>query len=116
MKIKLILMALSILFLTSCGMNYGAMEGAHTQVELGENDFAYQNTVSGKASCSWILGIGPMGNSALVGAAKQNMMDNANLSAGQTIANMTLDSKVTSYLGLFTLKTVYVTADVVEFE
>ena len=114
MKIKLILMALSILFLTSCGVNYGNLGAGNTLAING--DFAYKHTVSGKASCTWVLGIGPMGNSALVGAAKQDMMDNANLTAGQTIANMTIDEKVTSYLGLFMVKNVYITADVVEVE
>tara|TARA_B100000029_G_C16733700_1_gene651747 strand:- start:84 stop:434 length:351 start_codon:yes stop_codon:yes gene_type:complete len=116
MKIKLILITLSTLFVTSCGINGGAMEGAHTLVELRDGNFSYVQSVSAKASSSWIFGIGPLGKSALVGTAKKNLMRNANLSDSQTIANMTIDSKLTTYFGIFTIKTVYVTADVIEFK
>ena len=117
MKIKSIILIITILLLSSCGVNNGGMGMANlTQVNLSDNNFKIVKNVSGEASSIWVLYFGPFSDTALVASAKENMLENANLSGSQALANMTWDVTIQTIFGLITTKTVYMTADVVEFK
>jgi len=117
MKMINIFAAICIIFLTSCGTNTGGMGMANlTQVELGENNFRNLGSVAGEASSNWILFFGPLGKEALMAEAKADLLKNAKLTGSQALVNMTWDSKLSTIFGIFTTKTLYVTADIVEFQ
>ena len=117
MKIKSIILATSILFLSSCGMNAGYIGNINnTQVVLDEANYTYVSSATGEATSTWVFGIGPMGAQALVQKAKEDLASKVDLYDGsRAFVNMTIDSKVKMFTYLFIKKTVYVSADVVEF-
>jgi hypothetical protein len=123
--IKLSLILLPILILTNCGFMPSGYLGhsTNTQVILQEANFKVINSVRGQATASFILGIGPS-QSHLYARAKRNMLESANLSGGGTksraLINFTTDEQI-KYFALYIFpvyfsKTVYITADVVEFK
>ena len=117
MKIKHILLITTILLLSSCGSNMGHIGTANiTNVNLSENNFINKGTVTGEARSTWILGIGPISNSALVGKAKLNLVEKANLTGSQVLSNITVDFKIDTALGIITNKTCYMTAEIIEFK
>ena len=118
MKIKSIIVATSILFLSSCGMNVGYIANVNnTQVVLDEANYTYVGSATGEASSTWIFGIGPMGTQALVQKAKEDLGSKVNLYDGaRALVNMTVDEKVRMFTPLYIKRTAYISADVVEFK
>ena len=117
MKIKFIILAISILFLASCGMNAGHMANVNnTQVVLDKDNYIYVGSATGEATSIWVFGIGPLGAQALVQQAKENLVSKVNLYDGsRALVNMTVDEKVRMVTPLFITRTIYISADVVEF-
>ena len=123
--IKLSLILLPILILTNCGFVPSGYLGhsTNTQVILQEANFKVISTVRGQETASFILGIGPS-QSHLYARAKKDMLESANLSGGGTksraLINFTTDEQikyfVLVYFPLYFSKTVYITADVVQFK
>jgi len=118
MKIKSIIVATSILFLSSCGMNAGYIANVNnTQVILDEANYTYVGSATGEATSVWVFGIGPLGAQALVQKAKDDLASKVNLYDGaRALANMTVDEKVRMITPLFIQRTAYISADVVEFK
>ena len=122
-KKSLIIFAL-LLLVNNCGfMPEGYLgHSTNTQVILSEANYKIINTVKGQATATFILGIGPF-NNRLYSRAKIDMLENANLAGGgnksRALINITTDEQIKYFiLGYFPLwfsKTVYMSADVIEF-
>lgn len=116
---------ISLVFLNNCGLPPKGYLGhsTNTQVVLSEANYRIINTVNGEATATYILGFGPF-NDRLYSRAKRDMLENANLSGGgnksRAIINITSDEQIKYFLlgwiPLWFSKTVYVTADIVEFK
>ena len=98
-------------------MNYGILPNHQvTQVVLDEANYTYVGSATGEASSVNILGIGPFGAKALVQEAKEDLLENVDLYSGsRALVNVVIDHKYTYFSWIYVKKTVYVSADVVEF-
>ena len=121
-KITLITMVISSLFMGSCGSTAGYIgHSIDTRVVLSQANFKIIGSAMGASSASYILGIGPS-EAKLYGMARTKLVKNANLTEGdksRAIINVTTDVKnkyVWFYLPWYYSKTVYVSADIVEFQ
>jgi len=124
---KLLIICTLLLLINNCGF---APEGylghsTNTQVILSEANYKIINTVRGKATANFILGIGPF-NDRLYSKAKKDMLENANLAGGgnksRALINITTDEQIKYFLfpwpplPIWFSKTVYISADVIEFK
>lgn len=116
-RVNLIVIALAAAGLMVTGCSTGSGFTGHsidTQVRLSEGNFQVIDTVSGEASATSVLGIG-LDSEDLQGRAKRKMIEDANLEGGpRAVINVTTDVEFTTYV-LVTTRTVYVTAEVIEF-
>lgn len=116
---KLILKSVFILsiaiLLTSCAAGLsGSMSGS---AALNSNNFTYaQKNVQGMSQATYVFGIGGMKREAIVNEAKQIMLANNPLRNNQAMANLVVDFKYSSFLGIVNTVKCYVSADIVEFK
>jgi hypothetical protein len=122
-KKSLIIFSL-LLLVNNCGFMPTGYVGhsTNTQVILSEANYKIINSVRGNATATFILGIGPF-NDQLYYRAKRDMLENANLSGGgnksRALINITSDEQIKYFWFYFPFwfsKTVYITADVIEFK
>ena len=125
-KKSLIIFSL-LLLVNNCGfMPEGYLgHSTNTQVILSEANYKIINTVRGQATATFILGIGPF-NDRLYSRAKRDMLEKANLSGGgnksRALINITTDEQIRYFvfpwppLPIWFNKTVYITADIIEFK
>ena len=113
-----------VLILNNCGLPPQGYLGhsTNTQVVLSEANYKTINSVKGEATASFILGYGPT-NNRLYSRAKKDMLENANLAGGgeksRALINITTDEQfrfIWFYFPFYLSKTVYITADVIEFK
>ena len=114
------------LIVNNCGFPPQGYLGhsTNTQVILSEANYSIINTVKGEATATYIVGIGPF-NDRLYSRAKKDMLKNANLAGGgnksRALINITTDEQIKYFvwpfppLPIWFNKTVFVTADVIEF-
>lgn len=112
---NLFLIFLSGVLLTSCVSSHG---GAITSsVALNQDNFFIEESVSGSATATYILGFGGNDQIALVAQAKRDLLNKTNFSLGsRALANEVLDFKIQNILGVVTKVTATVTAQVVNFD
>lgn len=111
-KLSLVLI-LSIL-LTSCGAGLsGNFAGS---AALSQKNFSYIKNVKGVSQATYILGIGGLSREALAKEAKEGMLSKTPLKDNQALANVTVDYKTSSFLGVYATVKCVITADVVEFK
>ena len=112
-----------LLLVNNCGfMPEGYLgHSTNTQVILSEANYKIINSVRGDATATFILGVGPS-NNRLYSRAKMDMLENANLAGGgnkaRALINITTDEQIRFvwfYFPFWFAKTVYITADVIEF-
>ena len=123
-KKSLIIFSL-LLLVNNCGfMPQGYLgHSTNTQVILSEANYKIINSVRGDATATFILGVGPF-NDRLYSRAKRDMLENANLAGGgnksRALINITTDEQIKYfilfYFPLWFSKTVYMSADVIEFK
>ncbi len=124
---KLLITCTLLLLINNCGF---APEGylghsTNTQVILSEANYRLINSAKGDATATFILGIGPS-NDRLYARAKRDMLENANLAGGgnksRALINITTDEQIKYFLfpwpplPIWFSKTVYISADVIEFK
>ncbi|MGB1120046.1 MAG: DUF6567 family protein [Chitinophagales bacterium] len=109
------LIFLSGVLLTSCVSSHG---GAITSsVALNQDNFFIEESVSGSATATYILGFGGNDQIALVAQAKRDLLNKTNFSLGsRALVNEVLDFKIQNILGVVTKVTATVTAEVVNFD
>ncbi len=113
LRLSLVL-SITILFSSCAAGLTGAMSNS---ANLSANNFNYvKRDLQGKSQATYVLGIGGMKKEAIVNEAKKNMLENNPLKNDQTLANITVDFKYSTFLGVVSTTKCYVTADVVEFE
>ena len=112
------------LLVNNCGLPPQGYLGhsTNTQVILSEANYRIINSAKGNATASFILGFGPS-NDRLYARAKRDMLENANLAGGgnksRALINITTDEQIRFvwfYFPFWFSKTVYITADVIEFK
>ncbi len=102
-------------FASSCGASHtGYMVNS---ASLSAANFSYvKQNVTGKATATYVFGIGGMAKETLVNTAKQKMLENYPLKSNQTLANITVNFKKSLYYFVaFGTVECTVTADIVEF-
>lgn len=112
----ILLSAFLLLMVSGCTIHDGNIRHAVvTNIELSGNNFKVLDSVTGKASADYIVGIGP-DEQNLFEQARKNMIGNANIiGSSKAIINLTTDVKYKSVLLIWTRKTVYISGDVIEF-
>ena len=111
---KRLIFVLSILvFFSSCFTisdgNIGSSSAA-----LNASNFRYLETVNGQSQAVRFLGLGGINNGLIRKAVNSLRKD---LKPNQALTNITIDKNITFILGgLLINKTIYVSADVVEFD
>lgn len=103
------------LLLTSCAAGLsGTMSGS---AALNSANFSYsQKNVQGESKATYVFGIGGMNREAIVNEAKEKMLENTPLKDNQALANLSVDFKYSSFLGIVNTVKCYVSADIVEFK
>ena len=115
MKIKRLLSLLILITLNSCVSTF---DGSFYSPSFSVKDnFRIVSTIEGQAQAEYIFGLGGVFRDGLVNEAKRKMYSSYALQPNQNITNITVDSRVTSFIIpiLFQSKRVTVSADVIEF-
>jgi hypothetical protein len=122
---KTVFLCTLLLFINNCGLLPSGYMGhsTNTQVILSEANFRTIKTVKGQATANYIVGLG-LNNNKLYSRAKMKLLENANLSGGgnksRALINITTDEEIKFllfvYIPFYWSKTVYMTADVIEFK
>ena len=121
---KIFIICTFLLFVSSCGWIPSGYMGhsTNTQVVLSEANYKIITTVKGEATAHFIMGIGPF-NNRLYSRAKKDMLKNANLAGGgnksRALINIVTDTQyryIYFYFPFWFSKTIYVSADVIEFK
>ena len=100
--------------LTGCSITDGSIgHSVQTQVQLSQANFDVIKSVTGEAKATYIFGIGPSLQN-LLAQAKGEMLGKANLKGPQALINFSTDVKYSGFF-CYRSKTVYVSAEVVEF-
>ena len=88
-----------------------------SSVSLAANNFHYvARGVTGKATATYFLVFGGLMTDALVAEAKGELMKAAKVEEKQTLANVSVDFKTSTFGGLVSFVDCVVTADVVAFD
>ena len=79
---------------------------------LNSANFEYVRTEKAEASCTYIIGLG---GGSPEGVAMEQLKTNAHLQPNQSLTNYCVTSEQKCIVGIVVIKTVTVTADVVQF-
>ncbi len=105
-------------FLSSCAFHDGLTRnynGHITQVELTNKNYTITEYVEGKASATYVFGIGGLGKNALIASARKDMLASASLlGTSKAVINETVEVRHSIYPFVWKRKVV-VSAYIVEF-
>jgi protein involved in sex pheromone biosynthesis len=91
------------------------LKSQNTQVILSQDNFIVRERIQGKASATYVFGLGGLSKKSLLESARANMYENANLEGGsKALINETFSVK-NSFFFFFWKNQVNVSADIVEF-
>lgn len=118
MKKNRLFTILSLLLLSSCSSVLSGYNSFGTNTVLSQANFDYvKKNVTGKSEVHYILGLGGNKKQAMINEAKQDLLQNYQLKSNQSLANVTVDFKYSTVLGLVSQKiTCTVNADIIEFK
>jgi hypothetical protein len=85
-----------------------------TEVQLNQANFDVVGSVTGEASASYFISIGPSRQN-IIAQAKQDMIKKARLQGSQALVYVTTDTKYT-WFPLWRQQMAYVSAEIVEFK
>ena len=103
------------MIMTGCSMTNGSIGNAIvTEVQLNQANFDVLRSVTGEASASYFLGIGPSKQN-LYATAKQDMLRKAKLKGSQALVNITSDKKNSGFI-IWSQQKIYVSAEIVQFK
>jgi hypothetical protein len=117
-RFLLLTAAALFLFLSSCGVNQALMVNLNqntTQVHLGSKNFNVVGKVSGTAEVSYVLIFGGLNKRRLFQDAYTAMVNEANLTGSKALINMVTEEHVGGFPPFYTIRTLTVSANVVEF-
>lgn len=87
-----------------------------TQVVLSDNNFKVVGQACGKATATYICGIGGLSKKALCNNAINEMAKNANLRGSQTLTNTTVHYSVKMITPFYVKTTCSATANIIQFK
>ena len=103
-------------FIAGCSATDGYIgHSIVTEVQLHQANYTIVKSVTGTATADYFFGIGPA-EQDLMGQAKRDMLNKAQLRGSQAVINVTTDSKLTIFALIWREQTAYVSADVIEFK
>jgi hypothetical protein len=117
-RFLLLTTAALLLILSSCGVNHALMLNVNqntTQVNLGSKNFNVVGKVSGTAEVSYVLIFGGLNKRRLFQDAYTAMVNEANLTGSKALINMVTEEHVGGFPPFYTIRTLTVSANVVEF-
>ena len=109
---------LGAVLMTSCGVNSYLTQNTNvnqTNVVLSQNNFRILGESTGRASATYIFGIGGLSKKAVEGNATADMIKNANLKGSQAIINQTATESVQMIAPFFERHTITVKGTIIEF-
>jgi hypothetical protein len=107
-----------LLFISSCGVNNALMMNLNqntTQVNLGSKNFNVVGKVSGTAEVSYVLIFGGLNKRRLFQDAYTSMVNEANLTGSKALINMVTEEHIGGLPPFYTIRTLTISANVVEF-
>lgn len=113
--VKLIAFLFLLTFFSSCAASHIGYVTSSTSLS-SPNYNIIKKEITGKATTTYILGIGGINTDNLIEEAKKNMLTQNPLLENQSLANISVNFKKTNYLFLYGQTTCTITADVVEFK
>ncbi len=111
-------LVLSVLLITGCGVsnfNHSNIGESRTNVHLDNANFIDIRQVTGKATSTYILGIGGLSAKVATETAIADMFKNAELTDSQTIVNIHVNTHIGTVLGIFTRITHTATGQIIQF-
>ena len=115
---KIMILSSSFVFLTSCAFHNGLTSNLNnhtTDVVLSKNNYKVVEAVQGKATATYILGIGGLSKKALIAEARANMLSKANIiGSSKAIANENVEVKF-SFFPIVRTVMVVVSGHIIEF-
>ncbi|MCL1946155.1 MAG: hypothetical protein FWF51_03250 [Chitinivibrionia bacterium] len=116
--VKLFSLGLFI-FLNGCvitSVNLSSGIANQTNVVLEKDNFSYtaQGLVANGQSV-YILGVGGWATKGLVSEAMTKLKKNHKLNSNEALVNVTIDTRLNTFLGIVTIHKCFITADVVKF-
>ncbi len=110
---------LTLFLLTGCGIHtamVGNLNGNVTNVELNCKNFKVLERISGSSTATYILGIGGVPQKALIEKAKADMFAGHDLTGtSRAIVNVTVEEHLTAYFIFYAIRTITVSAHLIEF-
>ena len=119
---KRLLMAVIVLTATlfvGCGHSFYPTDNhnfATTNVTLSEGNFHVVGIAEGKASATYVLGIGGLSKRALRSNAYTQMIKNANLTGSQMVVNATMENKIRGFAPFMIVTEVKYQGIIIEFD
>lgn len=87
-----------------------------TNINLSEGNFHVVGVAEGKASATYVLGIGGLSKRAIRSNAYTEMVQNANLTGSQMIVNATIESKIRGVAPFWVVTEVKYQGIIIEFD
>ncbi|MDE5575168.1 MAG: hypothetical protein K2I87_05595 [Bacteroidales bacterium] len=116
--LKLFVVVLGAVVLTSCGASYfhtWNQNNTRTSIELSQKNFKVIKCVSGFSSATYVFGIGGLSREATRGNAVEDMFKSANLTEAQTIVDIYVKQHISTVLGIYRKVSYSATGVVIEF-
>ena len=116
MKFRFVLLAVAALFLSSCITRSSNPIANSSEVELSGNNFEVTAIgLRGQASCPYLFGLIPLGDTNIATSAMDDLVASANIEGqSRSLVNFSADEGFSFYFFL-TVKSIALRADVVEF-
>jgi hypothetical protein len=113
--VVLVVFAVAII-MTGCSTTTGYLgHTVTTEVQLSQANFDVIGSVTGEAEANYFIGFGPSKQN-IVGQAKRDMINKANLKGSQALVNVTTDVKYSWFPIFWRQQKAYVSAEIVEFK
>ncbi len=118
--VKGLIAVLSMAVLSSCGVGYAYVLNQNhnaTQVELSEANFKVVDKVSGSSEVEYVLFFGGMKKRNLFRDAYNQMLDEAEMiGKSRAVTNITTEEHIGGFPPFYSIRTITVSAHVVEFD
>ena len=114
--IQIFVLTIIVIGFTNCASILGGnLQGS---AALNQSNFSYvKKDIKGSSTATYIFGIGGMNRQAIAAEAKENLLKENPLKDNQALANITVNFKASSILGIIYQTTkCTITADIVEFK
>ena len=117
-KFFMVAIVLVAILFVGCGHSFYPTDNHNfvtTNVNLSDDNFRVVGIAEGKASATYVLGIGGLSKRALRSNAYTEMIKNANLVGSQMVVNATIEQKIRGFFPFVVVTAVKYQGVVIEF-